>query len=68
MTWIGLATGIYIKPINDTAFYAIMPNDDVSYKLTRHCTTMCDATLIGTYPDPHTAMYAAQKEEKQRVG
>lgn len=64
MTWIGLATGIYIKPISDAAFYAIMPNDEVSYRLSKHFTTTSVAAVIGTYPDPHTAMDAALKAER----
>lgn len=67
MTWVGLPNCTYIKPLSDTAFYAITPNDDVSYKLTKHFTTTSVSVLIGTYPDPHTAMYAAQKEV-QHVG
>lgn len=63
MTWIGIPGGIYIKPLSDTAFYVIRPDGTVNFILVKHTTTSSDADVIGTYPDPHTAMRAAQKVE-----
>ncbi len=64
MTWIGIPGGIYIKPLSDTAFYVIRPDGMVNFILVKHTTGSSDADVIGTYPDPHTAMYAAQKKER----
>ena len=67
MTWIGLPMGVYIKPLSDTAVYVISPQGMVGYKLVKHYTTTLDAELIGTYTDPHNAMVAAQKREKENA-
>lgn len=68
MTWIGLPNCVYIKPLSDTEVYVISPLGMVGYRLVKHSTETSDVQLIGEYVDPHTAMYAAQKAEAQRVG